>query len=370
MSELKNVIDGVAVEIQEFKQNHKAMLDDLEQRLDDVELKGNRPGSTRGSANTLDKKAAERFLKAGDGSELQSKTMSTTVNGDGGFTVVPQLHSEILQRLTEGNPLRRLVRIIPNVGSNSFEQLVSAGGAQALRKAELAARAGTNSPQLEKVTIGLTELSAIPALTSELLSSSSFDVVGWLSQEVADAFAAKERYEWLFGTGTDEAKGLLAYTLTADADATRAFGEIQKVTSGASGSFDGDDLTATIYAMQAQYRPGAVWLMSSDAILAARQLKDANNRPLWSDGMALGQPPSLMGYEVVELSDLPALASSSNSVMFANLQRAYTVAENPEHAGVLRDELTQPGFVKFYIRTMTGAGVIDDKAVKVLQMAV
>ncbi|MEH6556307.1 MAG: phage major capsid protein [Oceanicoccus sp.] len=363
MSELTETIEELGETFVEFKKS-------VDDRISDIETKSNRIGNTMMKGAGVNHKAAERFLKSGDTSELHEKAMSTTIGGDGGHMVVPALHDEILRRLTEGNPLRRLVRMIPNVQSNSFEQLVSVGGAQALRKAELSTRSETNSPTLQKVTIGLTELSAIPAMTSELISSSGFNVVEWLAQEVADSFAAKERYEWLYGTGVEEAKGILSYTLTADADGSRTFGEIQEITSTTSATFKSEDLTALIYSMQAQYRPGAVWLMSTDAILTARNLKDVDGRPLWQDGLSLGQPPSLLGYEVVELSDLPAVGAGANSIIFANLQRGYTVAENPAHAGVLRDEITQPGFVKFYTRTMTGAGVIDDRAVKVLQMAV
>ena len=47
-----------------------------------------------------------------------------------------------------------------------------------------------------------------------------------------------------------------------------------------------------------QYRPNAVWVMSDGAAKNALAMVDGQQRPLWIDGLAPGQPPTLLGYPV------------------------------------------------------------------------
>ena len=49
--------------------------------------------------------------------------------------------------------------------------------------------------------------------------------------------------------------------------------------------------------------------MNSTTASEIRQLKDTQNRYLWTDGLQPGQPPSLLGFPVVEMEDMPDFAN-------------------------------------------------------------
>jgi HK97 family phage major capsid protein len=77
--------------------------------------------------------------------------------------------------------------------------------------------------------------------------------------------------------------------------------------------------------MKAQYRQGARWYMNRATAGVVRKLKDAEGRHIWVDSLVLGQPSVLLGHEVVISEQMPDISAGSLSVMFANLEKAYTI---------------------------------------------
>ncbi len=67
--------------------------------------------------------------------------------------------------------------------------------------------------------------------------------------------------------------------------------------TGQDGDFySGNALIDLVYALGAEYRAGASFVMNSKTAGAVRKLKDADGRFLWSDGLAAGEPARLLGY--------------------------------------------------------------------------
>ena len=73
-----------------------------------------------------------------------------------------------------------------------------------------------------------------------------------------------------------------------------------------------------------------------------------------------------MGYPVVRMEDMPALAANSYSLAFGDLGAAYQIVDR---AGirVLRDNLTSKPYVKFYTTKRVGGGVVNYEALKLLK---
>ena len=67
----------------------------------------------------------------------------------------------------------------------------------------------TDTPQIERITIPLHELSALPKASQRLLDDSAFDIEGWLAGRIADKFARAEAAAFVNGDGVDKPRGFL-----------------------------------------------------------------------------------------------------------------------------------------------------------------
>jgi HK97 family phage major capsid protein len=167
----------------------------------------------------------------------------------------------------------------------------------------------------------------MPAITQKLIDTARVDVVDWLRGKVAEQFAATETSAFFSGDGIAKPRGFPTYFTAATADASRAWGVLEHVASGANGAFassnPADKLIDLVARMKPQYRAGAMWPMNSTTEAAVRKLKDGQGNYLWIAGIAPGQPNSLLGYPVVLAEQMPDIATNSLSMAFGNFKKLH-----------------------------------------------
>ncbi|SEQ16960.1 phage major capsid protein, HK97 family [Loktanella sp. DSM 29012] len=147
------------------------------------------------------------------------------------------------------------------------------------------------------------------------------------------------------------------------------WGNLGYVPTGVDGSLgDADAIIDLVYALGAEYRAGAAFVMNSRTAGMVRKLKDADGRFLWSDGLASGEPARLMGYPVLIAEDMPDAGSGATPIAFGDFGAGYTVAERPD-LRVLRDPFSAKPHVLFYATKRVGGGVSDFAAIKLLKFA-
>ena len=384
-AELKKVVDDIGDAFQEFKKRHTDQVTALEQRLDEIQLKANRPnlwGSGGGPSNAAEIKQLDRALRAwaaGDQAKfeagmVEAKAMSAGSDPSGGYFVHPYMSSQLTQVMAEISPVYRLARRIPMESGASFEEIVDNEDAGAHWVTETGARNDSATPQVKKLTIELHEIYAQPKITQKLIDASSYDVVGWLLGKVGDAFAMAEGVAFHSGDGVGKPRGFLSYPMATTADATRPWGTLQYIVTGVSGAFPtssttvnpADVLVDVQSALRAQYRAGAVWLMNSATAGVVRKLKDAEGRHVWVDSLQQGQPPLLLGHPVEIDEAMPNIGADQFAIAFGNLQRAYTIVEMPG-LRFLSDPYTQKPFVKLFNYRRVGGGCNNTEAIKLLK---
>jgi HK97 family phage major capsid protein len=94
-----------------------------------------------------------------------------------------------------------------------------------------------------------------------------------------------------------------------------------------------------------------------------RKLKDTTNNYLWQPGLAAGQPSTLLGYTVNTMEDLANVALNAIPVLFGNFRRGYVLVDLVGFR-ITVDEVTTPGYVKWYLRRRVGGIVLDNYAIK------
>ncbi len=375
--ELKTAIAGFVSDFKQFSTDIQQKLQQQDDRMTKLDRKtmfaGNRPAlSAAAETEAPHQKAFAAYLRAGDddalhGIEIEGKAMSTAVSADGGFLVAPQMADTIRNVLLSAASIRSIANVV-NVEATSYDVLIDRAEAGAGWATEVAASTETTTPVIERISIPLHELSALPKASQRLLDDSAFDVETWLAGRIAEKFIRAEAAAFVSGNGVDKPRGFLNYTSVANT--AWSWGNIGYIPGGAAATITTTDaLVDLVYALGAQYRSGASFVMNSKTTGTVRKLKDADGRYLWSDGFAAGEPARLLGYPVLVAEDMPDIAANTFPIAFGNFASGYTIAERPD-LRVLRDPFSAKPHVLFYATKRVGGAVSDFAAIKVLKIAV
>jgi len=373
MSEVKSAMAGFMSEFKGFRADIQQRLQQQEDQMTKMERKS--AGAMRPAlAATADfeaphQKAFDAYLRSGDddglrGLELEGKAMSTAVAGDGGYLVDPQTADTVKSVLASTASIRAIANVV-QVEATSFDVLIDHTDVGHGWATEAGPVAETGTPTIDRITIPLHELSALPKASQRLLDDSAFDIEAWLAGRIADKFARAEADAFVNGDGVDKPVGFLTHSVVDNA--SWAWDSLGYVATGVDGDFNGGDgIVDLVYALGAQYRANGTFVMNSKTAGAVRKLKDADGRFLWSDGLAAGEPARLMGYPVLIAEDMPDIASDATAIAFGDFSAGYTIAERPD-LRVLRDPFSAKPHVLFYATKRVGGDVSDFAAIKLLK---
>ncbi|SFI66110.1 phage major capsid protein [Celeribacter neptunius] len=192
------------------------------------------------------KTAFTTYVRNGDdealrGLALEGKSMSTAVNGDGGYLVDPQT-SEMIKSVLKSTASIRSIANVVNVEATSYDVLIDTTDLGSGWVTETGSLSETDTPTIDRISIPLYELSALPKASQRLLDDSAFDIEAWLAGRIADKFASAEAMAAAF----NQEMGRLQATV---AETGR---EVSKLESGISRGlkraidglvFDGDTLS-------------------------------------------------------------------------------------------------------------------------------
>lgn len=378
-AEVKAAMSNFFQDFNEFQAELKSRIKEQDDRLTMIDRKytaAARPALSQGAdTDAPHQKAFAAYLRAGDDDglrhlEIEGKGLNTSVNADGGFLVDPQTAERISSVLRGASSIRAIANVV-SVDSTAFDVLTDQTDIGYAWATEIDPSAETTTPQIERISIPLHELSAMPKASQRLLDDSAFDVEGWLADRIADRFARAECGAFISGDGADKPTGFLNYT--AVAESSWSWGNLGYVPTGADGDFDSvdsaDAIVDLVYALGARYRANATFVMNSKTAGAVRKMKDADGRFLWSDGLASGEPARLMGYPVLVAEDMPDIASDATAIAFGDFSAGYTIAERPD-LRILRDPFSAKPNVLFYATKRIGGDVSDFAAIKLLKFAV
>ena len=366
-------------EIKGFQEEVNLKLKQQEERMTMMQTKtmiAGRPAlSTAATEEAPHQKAFAAYLRSGDddalrGLSLEGKALNTAVSAEGGYLVDPQTSATISGVLQSTASIRAIANVV-NVEATSYDVLVDHSEMGSGWATETASLSDTATPQIDRISIPLHELAAMPKASQRLLDDAAFDVETWLAKRIAEKFARAEAGAFVNGDGVDKPTGFLTHT--AVANDLWSWGNLGYVATGADGDFlastPADAIVDLVYALDAEYRANASFVMNSKTAGAVRKMKDVDGRFLWSDGLQAGEPARLMGYPVLIAEDMPDIASGASAIAFGDFGAGYTIAERPEMR-VLRDPFSAKPHVIFYASKRVGGDVSDFAAIKLLKFAI
>lgn len=301
------------------------------------------------------------------------KQASGLTDAAGGAFVPEIISGQIVTRMRDSSAVRGIASVNA-VDSGDIQIPVRNNNASSGWVGETDPRPDTAEPNLEprKPTFG--SIYAYVEATEELVMDSMFDLGAYFTQAVADEIAISEGAAFTTGDGVKKPTGMLFNSPESGLDddiPARAPGAYRYIPTGVLGGFDAtspaDVLYTTIYDLKSQYRSRARWLMNSATAGVIRKWKDADGRYLWADTIAPGQPPLLAGYPVSIDETMPDIFDNFHPILFGDFMLGYGIYDVGGLRITVDDNITKPGFVRWYIRKRVGGCVLDNNAVRAIK---
>jgi HK97 family phage major capsid protein len=171
------------------------------------------------------------------------------------------------------------------------------------------------------------------------------------------------------GDGTSKPTGLLDTAPEAGADGSRTADAFKFLPAAGAAAVTADEMLTMIYDLKAAYRANGRWLMNSATAGAVRKLKTTDGAYLWQDSLALAQPNTFAGYPVTICEAMEDIGADNHPIAFGDFSAGYILAQREGITVTVDNNITEPGFVKLYIRHRIGGCVYDENAVRFLKNA-
>ena len=364
IAELKAKIEELEGKSGKIDELEKKLSDALK-RADAIELKMSRPGApaTKDELKDVQKKSLNLFLRGGLPSlgdterkalGLESKSMTV---GDPNASVLapPEFAAEIIRNLVLFSPIRSVARVM-QIGAGEVKIPRRTGNLTASWVGETSSRSESD-PAYDNTTITPYELACYVDVSNALLEDSSYDVASEVAYDLGEEFGRAEGAAFVGGSGSGQPSGILTASLT-------------QVHTGASGVISADNLLALFYALPSPYAARASWMMNRTTIGVVRSLKTTIGSYVWQDGLAAGDPPTLLGRPVVETPDMPNPGAGTVPIVFGDVFSGYRIADRVSLA-LLRDPYSQAtsGLTRFHARRRVGGQVVKAEAFRALLAA-
>jgi HK97 family phage major capsid protein len=212
-----------------------------------------------------------------------------------------------------------------------------------------------DEPSLDMVTFSAYKLGVLVKVSEEFLSDVAVDALGWLTDNVARAFAKKEDTEIIKGTG----KGANHITGILTAVAANA------VTALSATVITLDEIKTLIAAL-GDYKDGSVLIMNSATKLQVSLLKDENGQYYFPPQAELKQIEDL---PIVTLGDVDAAAAGKRAVIAANLNFYQIVDRQGLKVSVLNELYAETDQKGIKATERVDGNVLLADAFKILKMA-
>lgn len=168
------------------------------------------------------------------------------------------------------------------------------------------------------------------------------------------------------GQGGALPRGILTYK------AGTQFGQIERIESTESGKVIFADVISKMPAsLKDAYHAGAKYVMRRQTFFGLLAEADQSGKLQISDMVNLfsaqGLSFNILGYEVKFDAGMPLVAEGTLPIAFGDFANGYLLTTTPTQ-GIVRDDVTNPDFIKIWQRERHDGKVIDFEAIKLLEI--
>jgi len=300
--------------------------------------------------------------------ENEIKTLIAGNNPQGGYFIRPERSATMIRRIFETSPVRSEANI-ETTSSDSMEFLIDDNeAASGGWVGETQSRGDTATPDIGMLTIPAHEQFAQPKATQKMLDDAGFDIESWLSRKVTDKMIRVENTAFVVGDGSQKPRGFLSLPAWA-VPGTYERNAIEQINSGSANAFTADGVKGLQNAVIEAYQANAVFGIKRASWEQIITLKDGQGAYLLDPrSMKVGDDLTLLGKRVIFMDDMPSIATNALAMVYGDFSVGYTVLDRIGFR-VIRDELTEKPFIKFYTTKRTGGDVTNYESLKIQKLA-
>lgn len=368
-----------------------------QERLEILEAMNDRPRNTvQDKVRSEHKENFMRWVRSGgqDGGAIRAqqeleqkareiKDVSTGTTTAGGFALPEEISREVNTLVLKLSAISNHVKNV-TVGTTDYKELLTYFANSTASNlygwaGETSTRTATGTPELRERTPTWGELYAYATASNWSLKDLFFGVEGWITSAASEGFSVGQSVSIWSGNGSNKPTGM---TNTAPSSSDDYSSPLRSASayeyipiSGANSSpfttvgIDFDDVINLTYALNPRYRGNARFAANTITQGHLRRLKDTDGQYLWQPSLQVGQPDRVLGYELFTFEEMgnPTTANAF-PLAFGDFRQAYTLASR-EGMEVVRDQVTAPGFTKFYLAKRVAGCVTNNDALKLLKVA-
>ena len=311
------------------------------------------------------------------------KVLNEGADNAGGFWIPPDFRPELIKKMATMTSVRPNASVFttgtdaitfPAVNYTADDKYTS-GVRFSWRGSSPASSdiSEATNPVAGQVKLPVHLATAAIILTREQLEDSAFDVLGYLTGLMAEAFSLGEEDAFTNGTGNGQPVGFLNHPSMAIANGSTS--TVNGVTysgnyilSGSSGALAWGSKTTGIIGVEAalppQYEQGAKWYGNKGTYAGIRAINAGTaTLPQWSLGdswpnYANNYNASLLGYNIVKNQFMPDVAASSVPLVLGDMKGYYIADRVGLSVEVFREVYGLRDQVVVYARKRTGGQLV------------
>lgn len=290
-------------------------IEDLEAEIAEEERKQNKVTEKRErevkTLGEMEKREAERaafgrYVREMAGVEMRDDppTDYNMTQGNNGYIIPKTIAEEIITKVKNICPIFERAQRYDVKGTlevpfypASNSHVISAGYADEME--ELVASSG----DFGKVTLNGYLAGALAKISKKLINNTDIDVVPFVTDQMAIAYALFYEHECLVGTD-EKATGLLAGIAAG-----------HTITAAKKSSLNADELIECQDKVPDQLQQNAIWIMSSATRTAIRKMKDQEGRYLLQDDITSPFGSVLLGKPVFVSDNMPEMGTANNKAV-------------------------------------------------------
>ena len=321
LDEMQAIADKAVAETRAFTEQESADYDAKKKEAEELEKTISRCQEQRSKTESVptksetkeesEKRAFEQYLRTGN---IETRTETTMNVSDNGAVIPASIANKIIEKVVEICPIYNLADRYNVGGTLSIPYYDES--TQAIEVAYATEFTDLESTSGKFLNIQLTGYlaGALSKISKSLINNSAFDIVGYVVNKVAQAFAKWIEKELLIGSSGK---------ITGLSNAT------QIVTAAAATAITADELIDLQESVPDAYQAGAIWIMSKSTRTAIRKLKDKDGNYILNKDATAQWGYTLLGKPVYVSDNMPAMKSNSKAIYYGDMSGlAVKVSEN------------------------------------------
>lgn len=321
LDEMQAIADKAVAETRAFTEQESADYDAKKKEAEELEKTISRCQEQRSKTESVptksetkeesEKRAFEQYLRTGN---IETRTETTMNVSDNGAVIPASIANKIIEKVVEICPIYNLADRYNVGGTLSIPYYDESTQAIEVAYATEFTDLGSTSGKFISIELKGYLAGALSKISKSLINNSAFDIVGYVVNKVAQAFAKWIEKELLIGSPEK---------ITGLSNAT------QIVTAAAATAITADELIDLQESVPDAYQAGAIWIMSKSTRTAIRKLKDKDGSYILNKDATAQWGYTLLGKPVYVSDNMPAMGSGSKAIYYGDMSGlAVKVSEN------------------------------------------